>query len=102
MQKAIQKRSPLSLSPAPTSLRENEIGFARLSGIIVGANLSGDQTFGILLGWCLQGWSPIFVGGHIHGVLGPPPKDAKFRNIFPTVLSGLKCSHWTVFLRIRI
>lgn len=68
-----------SLPPAPSSLRENEIGIGTLFGIIVGADPSGSQIFGVifLLEWYLRGWSSIFVGGHISSmVLGVPSENA--------------------------
>ena len=44
-----------SLPPAPSSLRENKIGIGTLFGIIVGADPSGSQIFGMifLLEWYL-------------------------------------------------
>ena len=68
-----------SLPPAPSSLRENKIGIGTLFGIIVGADPSGSQIFGMifLLEWYLWGWSSIFVGGHINSmVLGVPSENA--------------------------
>ena len=73
------KRLSSSLPPAPNSLRENEIGIGTQVGTIVGADPSGSQILGVifLLEWCLQGWSSVFLGGHIDSmVLGEPSKSA--------------------------